>query len=31
MDNEKVKNEAIVMTEEWRDQLEQMPFVSKQK
>ena len=29
--NDKVREDTILITEEWRDQIEQMPFVSKQR
>ena len=31
IDSEKVKDNTIVLTEEWQEQLEAMPYVSKQK
>ena len=31
IDGEKVKQDTIIMTEHWRDELESMPFVSKHK
>ena len=31
IDSEKVKQDTIIMTEHWRNELESMPFVSKQK
>ena len=31
LDNEKVKEDSILMTKEWEDELKDMPFFSKQK
>ena len=31
VDNDKVKQNAIEMTEEWKEELQKMPFISKQK
>ena len=31
VDNERVKDNTIEITKEWEDQLQAMPFVSKQK
>ena len=30
-DNQKVKENTIIITEDWQEELEAMPFVSKQK